>query len=242
VCWEGTWTTPRRFFAAIDRLLERGYRFIGEDEYLHALDTPGDDPRRVFLTFDDGYDSVRTAALDGLVARGVPVHVFLVGDYAGKANDWDLGLGRRPFRHMSWDEVRELAAAGVTFGSHGATHRDLTRLFAADLRDELVRSRAVIEAETGRGVRTLSYPFGRYNAAVATAAAVAGYEAAFSLYPRHSNECIDRYALRRNGVYIIDAARTVEAKLRRHPLFWFEEMKCRAINGVAVLTPLIKNR
>jgi len=241
-CWEGTWMTPDRFFAAVDRLRGRGYRFIGEDEYLRALDAHDGEPRRLFLTFDDAYASVRSEAFEGLAARGVPFHVFVVSDYAGRDNDWDLGLGRRAFRHASWEELAEMTAAGVTVGSHGASHRDLTRADEGALRDELVRSKATIEERLGRAVRTVSYPFGRCNGAVEEAAAAAGYEAGFSLYPSLPNEHVDRFALRRNGVYIIDTARTVETKLRRHPLFWFEEMKCRTINGVAVLTPLVKNR
>ncbi|MGD8869122.1 MAG: polysaccharide deacetylase family protein, partial [Gemmatimonadales bacterium] len=145
-------------------------------------------------------------------------------------------------RHADWEELRELAAAGVTFGSHTATHRDLTRLDDDAVTAELVRSRQVIAEKLDTAVRTMSYPFGRYNAAARAAAQSAGYEAAFSLYPRHRNERIDRWALRRNGVYIIDTPRKVARRLRRHPWFWFEEMKCRAINGVAVLTPLLRNR
>jgi hypothetical protein len=51
---------------------------------------------------------------------------------------------------------------------------------------------------------------------------------------------VDRFALRRNGVYIIDPAIALKCKLERNPFFWFEEMKCRTINGVAVLTPVLK--
>lgn len=241
-CWEGTWTTPRLFFATVDRLLARGYRFIGEDEYLNALAGGGGDSSRLFLTFDDGYAGIRQHVFEGLARRSVPFHVFVVSDYAGRNNEWDLSLGRRPFRHASWEELREMVEGGVTVGSHGATHRDLTRLSAPAIAEELTRSKRDIEEALGAPVRTLSYPFGRCNALVEHEAAAAGYEAAFSLYPRHSNERVERFALRRNGVYIIDPPRTVEGKLHPHPFFWFEEMKCRAINAVAALTPALKDR
>jgi len=241
-CWEGTWTTPDRFFAAIDRLRERGYRFLDESQYLAAIEG-ADGPHRdaLFLTFDDGYSELYTVVLPGLAARAVPFHVFLVTDYAGRDNSWDLSLGRRPFRHLSWDEVLEMGARGVTFGSHGATHADLTRLSSEAVRGELMRSKAAIESRLQRPVRTLSYPFGRYQDEVKRAAQDAGYEAAFSLYPSHPNARFDRYAIRRNAVYIIDPVRLVEAKLAGSRLFWCEEMKCRAINAVAVLTPIFRN-
>lgn len=90
--------------------------------------------------------------------------------------------------------------------------------------------------------RTLSYPFGRYCEAAQAAARDAGFEAAFSLYPAHSNATINRFALRRDAVYIIDPVSTIETKLERNPLYGLEEMKCRAINAVAVLTPFLKSR
>lgn len=243
--WEGTWTTPRRFFDTIDHLRDRGYRFVDESDYLAALDRwivtgEGTHGRDLFLTFDDGYAGLVEEVLDGLVERSVPMHVFLVSDYVGRANDWDLGLGRPSARHASWDEIGRMAQAGATFGSHTATHRDLTRISRADLVDELERSRREIEDALGTRVRTLSYPFGRYNESACREAAAAGYDAAFSLYPRHPNDTVERYALRRNGVYVIDTPAMVEARLRPGPLFWFEEMKCRAINAVAALTPLLK--
>ncbi len=242
-CWEGTWTTPRRFFATVDHLRDRGYEFIGESDYLSSLDSPTDqDPKRLFLTFDDGYAEVRTEVFAGMAKRSLPFHVFLLTDYVGKDNGWDLSLGRRPFRHASWDEIREMSEAGVTFGSHTATHRDLTRLDEETIAGELAHSKQAIEYELGVPALTVSYPYGRYDARVTRAAEVAGYAAAFSLYPRRPNEHIDRYALRRNGVYIIDPARTVEMKLRPNPLYWLEEMKCRTINAVAVITPILKRR
>jgi peptidoglycan/xylan/chitin deacetylase (PgdA/CDA1 family) len=240
-CLEGTWTTPDRFAAAIDRLLARGWDFMDEAAFLAALDAPEPaNARRVFLTFDDGYAHLFDTAFPMLTARGVPFHVFLVSDFAGRANTWDLGLGRPPVRHLDDAQVRAMAAAGVTFGSHTAAHHDLTRLAPDQVAADLARSRRALQVVTGKPARTLSYPFGRYNPAVRDAAAAAGFEAAFSLYPSHPNRRVDRYALRRDAVYIIDPARLIETKLTPNPLYGLEEMKCRAINAVARLTPLLK--
>jgi peptidoglycan/xylan/chitin deacetylase (PgdA/CDA1 family) len=129
---------------------------------------------------------------------------------------------------------------GANVGSHTAAHHDLTRLDDGAVLSELARSREAIAEHLGVNARTVSYPFGRYDDRVRSLAAETGFEAGFSLYPRSHNGTVDRYALRRNGVYIIDPARWVHRKLGRNGWFWFEEMKCRAINGVAVLTPLLK--
>jgi peptidoglycan/xylan/chitin deacetylase (PgdA/CDA1 family) len=246
-CWEGTWTKPARFFATVDRFLERGYRFVGIDGYLGAIEAATEEQpetdavnRDLLLTFDDGYVELYDIVLPGLEARGVPFHVFLVSDYTGRTNDWDLSLGRRPFRHLDRNQIEDMAARGVTFGSHGATHSDLTRMGPDEIREELVRSKTAIEEYTGAPVRTLSYPFGRYNASVEALVRETGYDAAFSLYPSHANTRFRRTAIRRNGVYVVDTAPIVEAKVSPGTFFWLEEMKCRAINGLAVLTPVLK--
>lgn len=241
--FEGTWTTPKRFAATIDFLREHGYTFIDESQYLASLDAPPEDRRKqIFLTFDDGYTEVRDIAWPLLSERKIPFHVFLVTDYAGRENRWDLSLGRPPFRHLDWPSVREMAASGITFGSHTASHVDLTRMSRGDARANLERSRTDIEDVLGKAVRTLSYPYGRYHGVAQEAARAAGFEAAFSLYPSHSNSIIDRFALRRDAVYIIDPVSMIETKLQKHTLFGLEEMKCRAINAVAVLTPILKAR
>jgi peptidoglycan/xylan/chitin deacetylase (PgdA/CDA1 family) len=241
--WEGTWTTPARFAATIDRLVARGYRFIDEDAYLAALDDRhAGRAREIFLTFDDGYADTIDAAHEILAARGIPLHVFLVSDHAGRENTWELSLGRPPVRHLAWERVRELSAAGVTFGSHTASHADATRLPGDALLEDLRRSRRQIEDATGKPVRTLSYPFGRYNQCALRAAREAGYEAAFSLYPRGRNAVVNRFALRRDAVYITDPPRLVERKLEPNAIYGLGEMACRAINAVAVLTPVLTAR
>lgn len=241
-CAEGTWTTTRRFLDQIERLRDRGYRFIGEDEFYESLDRPSADrSRTILLTFDDGYEAVYRVFADHLSPRGVPVLIFVVTHYAGKTNAWDLSLGRRPFRHLSWDEIAEMSRGGAAFGVHGATHADLTRASQESLEREIVFSKRLLGERAGKTPRSFSFPFGRYNEAVRKAVEGAGYDGAFSLYPRHANSRVDRFALRRNGVYVIDTPLTVRLKIERTPLFWFEEMKCRTINATAALTPMLKS-
>lgn len=240
-CFEGTWTTSRRFTDHIEHTAKGGFEFIDEDRYLRAVEERRvKDGRTVLLTFDDGYEALARLCRDVLAPRGVPVLIFLVTDFVGAENRWDLSLGRRSFRHLSWDQVRELDRMGVRFGSHSATHRDLTRLPEGELAREIAGSRERIAEETGRAPRCFSYPYGRTNDTVKAAVREAGYDAGFSLYPPQPNERVDRFALRRNGVYVIDTPFALDCKLERTAFSWFEEMKCRTINQVAVLTPLLK--
>jgi peptidoglycan/xylan/chitin deacetylase (PgdA/CDA1 family) len=237
----GTWITPKGFISQVDFLIGRGYRFINEEQFLETLDgVRAGDAREILLTFDDGYRELLDVALPALEERSVPALIFLVSSYVGRENEWELGLPGRRFEHLSWDEIEDLAARGFSFGSHTCNHKDLVRITPDEVRLEMRASKAEIEERLGCDVRSISYPFGRTNRIIAREAQAAGYRAAFSLYPKGPNDPIDRYVLRREGVYIIDTRHDLEVKLGRGPFFWMEDMKGRAINAVAVLTPLLK--
>jgi peptidoglycan/xylan/chitin deacetylase (PgdA/CDA1 family) len=82
---------------------------------------------------------------------------------------------------MGWDDIRALASAGMDIESHTRHHRVLDTLDAADLREELLGSRADLEAELGRPVRAFAYPVGRCpSARIRRAVDEAGYRIAFS--------------------------------------------------------------
>ena len=86
---------------------------------------------------------------------------------------------------LNWDEVREMQAAGMNFGSHTHNHEVLSGLPLEGQRFELRESRAILERELGKTVDILAYPVGRpytFNAETRSALADCGYRAAFSFY------------------------------------------------------------
>jgi peptidoglycan/xylan/chitin deacetylase (PgdA/CDA1 family) len=82
--------------------------------------------------------------------------------------------------HLTKEQIREIADLGHEIGSHTVTHANLTLLCDADLRDELSRSKSILEDVTGKPVTSLSFPFGQWNNRVWNAACSAGYTAATS--------------------------------------------------------------
>jgi peptidoglycan/xylan/chitin deacetylase (PgdA/CDA1 family) len=82
---------------------------------------------------------------------------------------------------LDWSALGALQRAGVTIGSHTHTHALLDREDDCTLRDELARSRAIIEAGLGRPVQHFAYPDGRFNLRVAHAVADAGYRFAYTI-------------------------------------------------------------
>lgn len=64
--------------------------------------------------------------------------------------------------HLTWDQCRELQAAGVELGCHTHTHPVLSKTTDEELRSELVQATESLRRELGDGAtRTLAYPFGR---------------------------------------------------------------------------------
>jgi peptidoglycan/xylan/chitin deacetylase (PgdA/CDA1 family) len=237
----GTWISPRRFERQIRSLIGSGYSFIDEKAFIDTIEgTRPCGEKEILLTFDDGYESFARSAAPVLERLGVPALVFLVSGFAGMENSWELALPGRKARHMDWDTVRSLRGRGFAFGSHCVSHRPLTRLSRGDALREMADSKSEIESRTGAEVLSLSYPFGRADGDVASLAAEAGYRAAFTLYPGSGSRVCGNLMLRREGVWVIDTPATIRTKLSRGGLFWLEDIKGRAINAFADLTPILR--
>jgi peptidoglycan/xylan/chitin deacetylase (PgdA/CDA1 family) len=91
--------------------------------------------------------------------------------------------GERLF--LSWEEAREMQRCGMAFGSHTDTHEVLSKLSPERQREEVFRSREILERELDRRIDTLAYPVGqRYCFSPDTVEALkqTGYRAAFSFY------------------------------------------------------------
>jgi len=61
--------------------------------------------------------------------------------------------------YMTWNEIREVHAGGISIGSHSATHRHLSFLNDRELRAELADSKNAIESVLGNKIESFSYPF-----------------------------------------------------------------------------------
>ena len=79
---------------------------------------------------------------------------------------------------MTWEQIAELHAGGVTFGSHTSTHEILTVVPAAQAEQEIVSSREAIQQKLG-SCYLFSYPNGDCSEDVRGLVAQAGYKFAF---------------------------------------------------------------
>jgi hypothetical protein len=82
-------------------------------------------------------------------------------------------------RTMTWEQIAELHAGGVRFGSHTSTHEILTVIPVAQAEQEITSSRTQIEKSLSAPCLLFSYPNGDCSEPVRGLVARAGYKFAF---------------------------------------------------------------
>ena len=181
--------------------LTRNYRVVPLVDAVTALKTSGTSERLVAITFDDGYRDNATIAAPILKSLGLPACFFVSTDMIGGKRPFphDVLQGRPPQEHMSWDDLRSLAAQGFQIGSHTCTHADMGTVSVEQAERELRGSRDQLEHELGRPVRLFAYPYGhRTHMRPATATiAQREYDVCCSAYGGHNTAPANPHNIRR---------------------------------------------
>jgi peptidoglycan/xylan/chitin deacetylase (PgdA/CDA1 family) len=124
---------------------------------------------------------------------------------------------------LSTAQVRSLRDAGVEIGAHTATHPILTRLSPEAAREDIARSRQVLEGILGDRVRLFAYPNGRpgedYDERHVAMVRELGFSAALSTAWGAAHAGCDRYQVPRVAPWDDSprryAARLVKSYLQR---------------------------
>ncbi|MEF8833349.1 MAG: polysaccharide deacetylase family protein [Halofilum sp. (in: g-proteobacteria)] len=156
-----TSVTPKKFEAHMDHLAENDFNVWPLPKLVETAREGGDIPERtVAITFDDAYASVYDEVFPRLQERGWPFTVFVATDAIGKGID----------AYTSWDELREMEAAGVTIGNHSVDHahmvargdRDRAQ-WLADARANIVDAEERLNEELASPARLFAWPFGEFS-------------------------------------------------------------------------------
>jgi peptidoglycan/xylan/chitin deacetylase (PgdA/CDA1 family) len=172
--------------------------------------------RRLALTFDDGFRNVWENALEPLAACHFSATEFLVANYIGRLNQWEMREGELREPLMDAAQVRDWLRAGHRIGSHSLSHPYLTRLSRRDAREEVVASKKKLEDTFGVPVEDFSYPYGDWNEAVRDLVVEAGYQTACTVDFGVNTRALSPFALRRIIV--------------RHPTRSLKALKARLLN------------
>lgn len=195
--------------------------------YIHSLSFD----QRPEVCFDDGYEDTVTNAFPILSEFSFTANLFVITGLLGKFNSWDFTLFGK-FKHLSREQVKVLSDAGWNIGSHTKSHLALTTLSPALLRAELHDSKKFLEDLLGKAVKSISFPFGNFNARVLDACKEAGFEEAISI----KKSSPDGFVKRSKAVYRFDSLNTIRAKLHNAPL---ELLRLRSINACSGATILM---
>ena len=192
---------PRVFRRHIEALARAGYAGVGSESLL--LRTAHHVPRTVCITFDDGYSGLAEHAFPVLADHGFKALVFVITDWVGRENTWDVQYGWRKFHHLDWDTLGRWQERGVEVHSHGISHARLTWLSDDAAAEELGRSREAIAARLGGPPAGISYPYGASDSRIRGLAVAAGYTLGFA--GSSTSVAGDAMMMPRQSVYPWDA-------------------------------------
>lgn len=86
-------------------------------------------------------------------------------------------------RPMTWEQLRQLEAMGISYGSHSVSHPILSQMPVESVVEELELSKSELQSKLDRQCRTFAYPVGGKEECtddILAAIAEAGYEVAFT--------------------------------------------------------------
>lgn len=116
------------------------------------------------LTFDDGWASDYRFVFPALQAASLRAEFFV-----------NTGLLDQP-GYLCWKEVIEMDRAGMSFQSHGHDHVDLSRLSQRQVREQLARSKSLLQDRLGAEVTALAVPYGLLGRQLVDIAEIVGYQ------------------------------------------------------------------
>jgi len=133
--------------ASFERMLDT----IGAHGYTgcslqNALATPG--RPRIAITFDDGTAGQFDHAFPALVARGMTATFYVTTNWVGQAG------------YVTWAQLREMVASGMSVQSHTRTHPFLSELGPEALRNELIEAKRELDAELRQNTTEIAFPGG----------------------------------------------------------------------------------
>jgi peptidoglycan/xylan/chitin deacetylase (PgdA/CDA1 family) len=228
------------FARQMKTLARAGWKTLTLDQFAERLQ-PGYSPFRsphsaFLLTFDDGYASLAEHVYPVLADMGFTATTFLITDYVGRLNTWDVRYTWDRLAHLDWDTIGRWQERGFDFASHSASHARLTWLSEAHAAAELERSRQTLRHRLGpRATRAVAYPFGARDERIERLARAAGYELGFGGVQGNGSPL----ALARLPVYVWDVGR-IPMGLRGGSSGAIGRFVAHAANRCAVGTSLMR--
>lgn len=178
--------TPGIFEYQLKYYMKHGYRFVSNIYDLKV-------PKKILVTFDDGYVSFYEYVLPILEKYNVPCLLFIPTKFlGGNLSDGISKTENQQKKIISMDILREISRSElVTVGCHTHEHLDMTRNDLMQIRKDMKRSLSVIEPVIGKKCKYFCYPQGKLDSEVKGLLHEMGFEYAFTTEERAFSHCTD---------------------------------------------------
>jgi peptidoglycan/xylan/chitin deacetylase (PgdA/CDA1 family) len=164
--------TPERLSLDLTELQENGYETISLstfEDYVGGKDVQLPS-KPILITFDDSYQDNYDTAFQILKQKNDVATFFVITGFIDKYKD-----------RLTSQEITEMYAAGMSFGSHTVSHTPLAKESQDVMWNELFFSKQFLEETLKVPINTIAYPEGSYNSETIRLATGLGYNIGFTV-------------------------------------------------------------
>ncbi len=221
-------TSLSSFERQMKYLKKNGYHTISLSNFASNVYTENKPSEKLLvITFDDGYRNNYFHAFPILKKYGFTATIFLATDYINSSAKWvqrdfDLIFDRifhssingeqtQTYKGVSdvplltWDEIKEMSDYGIDFGTHTASHIWLSDVTLDKAREEICKSRAILEHNLNKPINCFCYPYSDLTPEVKQLVKELGFSVACSGTLQSSNQNSDMYDFKRAAPYPADS-------------------------------------
>ncbi len=179
-------TEPQSFEKQMQYLKDNGYSVVSLNDLYDALTAGKKLPEKsVILNFDDGWQDQYDNAFPILKKFNYTATFFI----------FSSAPEHKYF--MTWDEIKELDAAGMTIGSHTLNHPYLEKITdEKELEKQIFYGKKSLEKHIGKTADLFAYPFGEYNDQIISVVKSAGFKMARSIHNGRYHSLEDLYTIK----------------------------------------------
>lgn len=163
---KGLRVSVKNFEKQIAYLHKKGYKSYTLSDMIEKRENL--EPKSVVITFDDGYKDNLTNALPILQKYNFKATIFVIINRFD--NDWSLhrkAKNANIVNHidkLSDNDVKNLLKSGlIEIGAHTINHKNFSKISPEEKKEEIIKSKKILEEKFEIICKTFSYPFGIYE-------------------------------------------------------------------------------
>ncbi len=180
------WSVSKILFKQeMDFLKRKRFNVITLDQAVDKLSKNESCYKCVVLTFDDGYSDFLDNAEPILSEKNFKATLFIPAGLAGAKSYWEPTEIQKSI--MDWPDLKKVIKLGHSIGSHSLLHSNLINLSVENLKNEITKSKNILENNLEITVSSFSYPWGKFTDREIEAVKESGYSCAVVVGSQYGN-------------------------------------------------------